>query len=120
MSFQLIPETFFTIFNTCHMINIVDDQANVNPDDFYASLKEKLEATHDFPEDYLFKFIVTNDELKHTEIYRVFDEVKFTLTTKDSKNGKYTSLSINAFVLDADQVIKIYKEVGKISGVMML
>ncbi|MCW4452121.1 MULTISPECIES: DUF493 domain-containing protein [Kaistella] len=102
------------------MINIVDNQENVNPEDFYASLKEKLEATHDFPQDYLFKFIITNEESKQTEIYRVFDNVKYTLSTKDSKNGKYTSLTMNAFVLDADQVISIYKEVGKISGVMML
>ena len=102
------------------MINIVDNQENVNPEDFYASLKEKLEATHDFPQDYLFKFIITNEESKQTEIYRVFDKVKYTLSTKDSKNGKYTSLTMNAFVLDADQVISIYKEVGKISGVMML
>lgn len=102
------------------MINIVDNQENVNPEDFYASLKEKLEATHDFPQDYLFKFIITNEESKQTEIYRVFDNVKYILSTKDSKNGKYTSLTMNAFVLDADQVISIYKEVGKISGVMML
>ena len=102
------------------MINIVDNQENVNPEDFYASLKEKLEATHDFPQDYLFKFIITNEESKQTEIYRVFDNVKYTLSNKDSKNGKYTSLTMNAFVLDADQVISIYKEVGKISGVMML
>lgn len=102
------------------MVNIVDNQTNLNPDEFYASLKEKLEATHNFPEDYLFKFIITNEESKHTEIYRVFDDIKFTLNTKESKNGKYTSISINAFVLDADQVIKIYKEVGKIQGVMML
>ena len=102
------------------MINIVDNHENVNPEDFYASLKEKLEATHDFPQDYLFKFIITNEESKQTEIYRVFDNVKYTLSTKDSKNGKYTSLTMNAFVLDADQVISIYKEVGKISGVMML
>ena len=102
------------------MVNIVDNQENVNPEDFYASLKEKLEATHDFPQDYLFKFIITNEESKQTEIYRVFDNVKYTLSTKDSKNGKYTSLTMNAFVLDADQVISIYKEVGKISGVMML
>ena len=102
------------------MINIVDNQENLSPEDFYASLKEKLEATHDFPQDYLFKFIITNEESKQTEIYRVFDNVKYTLSTKDSKNGKYTSLTMNAFVLDADQVISIYKEVGKISGVMML
>ena len=43
------------------MINIVDNQENVNPEDFYASLKEKLEATHDFPQDYLFKFIIINE-----------------------------------------------------------
>ncbi len=102
------------------MINIIDNQINQNPEDFYLSLKEKLEATHDFPEDYLFKFIITNEESKHTEIYRVFDDIQFTLTTRESKNGKYTSISINAFVLDADQVIRIYKEVGKIPGVMML
>ena len=101
-------------------MDILQGNQHANPEDFYISLKEKLEATHDFPGDYLFKFIVTNDELKHTEIYRVFDDVKFSLNTKESKNAKYTSISINAFVLDADQVIKIYKEVGKIPGVMML
>ena len=96
------------------------DDMQKKTEEFYISLKEKLEATHDFPEDYLFKFIVTNDESKITEIYRVFDDVKFTLTNRDSKNGKYTAITLNAFVLDADQVIKIYKEVGKIPGVMML
>lgn len=102
------------------MTNLENQKENVNPDEFYASLKEKLESTHDFPEDYLFKFIITSQESKHTEIYRVFDDIKFTLNTRDSKNGKYTSISINAFVLDADQVIRIYKAVGQISGVMML
>lgn len=102
------------------MLNIIGEEGEKNPEEFYASLKEKLEATHNFPEDYLYKFIITNDESKHTEIFRVFDDIKFTLQTRDSKNGKYTSISINAFVLDADQVIKIYKEVGKISGVIML
>ncbi|WP_027376355.1 DUF493 domain-containing protein [Kaistella palustris] len=102
------------------MLNIIGHENEKTPEEFYASLKEKLEATHDFPEDYLYKFIITNEESKHTEIYRVFDNIKFTLTTRDSKNGKYTSININAFVMDADQVIQIYKEVGKISGVIML
>lgn len=102
------------------MTNLENNRENVNPDEFYASLKEKLESTHDFPEDYLFKFIITNEESKHTEIYRVFDDIKFSLNTRESKNGKYTSISINAFVLDADQVIRIYKTVGQIQGVMML
>ncbi len=102
------------------MLNIIENDQNANPEEFYKSLKEKLDATHDFPEDYLFKFIINNDPSKHTEIYRVFDGIKFTLSSRESKNGKYTSLNINAFVMDADQVIRIYKEVGKIDGVMML
>lgn len=84
------------------------------------SLREKLETNHDFPEDYLFKFIIPNDQAKLTEIYRVFDGIKHTLTNNDSKNGKYTSLSINAFVLDANQVVNIYQEVTKIEGVISL
>jgi hypothetical protein len=83
-------------------------------------LKEKLETNHDFPEDYLFKFIIPNDQAKLTEIYKIFDGIKHTLTNNDSKTGKYTSLSINAFVLDANQVVNIYQEVTKIEGVMSL
>lgn len=102
------------------MANFIESEDHKNPDDFYKSLKEKLEATHNFPEDYQFKFIVTNEEKKITEIYRVFDNMKFTLTTRDSKNAKYTSLTLTAFVLDAAHVISIYKKVGEIEGVMSL
>lgn len=96
------------------------EQTTSDPEEFYASLKEKLDATHDFPEDYLFKFIITNDQSKITEIYKVFDGIKTTISNRDSKNGKYTSMNVNAFVLDADQVISIYQKVAKIEGVMML
>lgn len=101
-------------------MNILENNNNRNSEEFYTSLKEKLEATHDFPEDYLFKFIIPNDQIKLIEIYRIFDGIKHTLTNKDSKNGKYTSLTFNAFVLDADHVIKIYQEVGNIEGAISL
>ena len=101
-------------------MDIIGQDKNNDQEVFYASLKDKLEQTHNFPEDYLYKFILTNDQSKLTDIYRVFDGIKFTMTSRDSKNEKYTSISINAFVLDADQVIKIYKEVGLIEGIMML
>ncbi|KEY19345.1 DUF493 family protein [Kaistella antarctica] len=102
------------------MANIIENEDHKSPEDFYVSLQEKLTVNHNFPEDYLFKFIITNEEKKITEIYRVFDDMKFTLSTKESKNAKYVSLSISAFVLDAQQVISIYKKVGEIEGVMSL
>ncbi|WP_407402348.1 DUF493 family protein [Chryseobacterium sp.] len=101
-------------------MDILQGNEHASPEEFYASLKEKLENNHDFPEDYLFKFIIPTDEAKLTEIYKVFDGIKFTMSNRESKNGKYTACNINAFVLDADQVIDIYKQVGKIENVMLL
>ena len=101
------------------MANIIESN-HANPEDFYKSLKEKLEQQHNFPEEYLFKFIITSDSEKITEILRVFDNLKYTMANSESSNGKYTSVSINCFVLDADQVISIYKKVAAIENVMML
>jgi putative lipoic acid-binding regulatory protein len=61
-----------------------------------------------------------NDKEKLTEIYKVFDGTKNTFSTRESSNGKYISCSIQCFVLDAEQVIRLYKEVAKIEGVIML
>ena len=101
-------------------MEILQGSENKNPEEFYKSLKEKLENNHDFPEDYLFKFIIPTDEAKLTEIYKVFDGIKFTLGNRESKNGKYTACNINAFVLDADQVVRIYQEVAVIENVILL
>ncbi|MCD0480653.1 DUF493 domain-containing protein [Chryseobacterium sp. LC2016-29] len=101
-------------------MEILQGSENKNPEEFYKSLKEKLENNHDFPEDYLFKFIIPTDEAKLTEIYKVFDGIKFTLGNRESKNGKYTACNINAFVLDADQVVRIYQEVATIENVILL
>ncbi|WP_262152483.1 DUF493 domain-containing protein [Chryseobacterium foetidum] len=101
-------------------MDIIEGNQHANPEDFYESLKQKLEDNHDFPEDYLFKFIIPTDQAKLTEIYKVFDGIKFTLGNRESKNGKYTACNINAFVLDADQVVRIYKEVSKIEEVILL
>ena len=101
------------------MSNIIESN-HANPEEFYQSLKEKLEEQHNFPEEYLFKFIVTSDPEKITEILRAFDNLKYTLSNIESSTGKYTSVSVDCFVLDANQVISIYKKVAIIEGVMML
>ncbi|MBS1550144.1 MAG: DUF493 domain-containing protein [Bacteroidetes bacterium] len=101
-------------------MNIIENNTYDNPEDFYQSLKEKLEANYEFPQDYLFKFIVENNTSKLAEIYQVFDGIHYTLGNRESKNGKYISANIKAFVLSSDHVIELYQKVGKIEGVMML
>ena len=102
------------------MIEVTGNKQFDEQEEFYASLKINLENNHNFPEDYLYKFIILNDKEKLTEIYKVFDSTKNTFSTRESSNGKYISCSIQCFVLDAEQVIRLYKEVAKIEGVIML
>lgn len=101
-------------------MDIIQGKQNPDPQQFYDSLKDKLDNYYDFPDEYLFKFIVPTDPSKITEIYQIFDGIKFTLSNRESKNGKYTACSINAFVLDSNQVVNIYQQVGKIEGVVLL
>ena len=97
------------------------EKYTANPEEFYKSLKKNLDLNHDFPCNYLYKFILTNhNEEKLGELYQVFDNLEYSLTTKESSNGKYLSVTISCFVLDSDHVIKIYKDVSKIESIIML
>lgn len=102
------------------MIEVTGNEPFDEQAEFYASLKVNLENNHNFPEDYLYKFIIVNNPEKLTEIYKVFDGTKNTFSTRESSNGKYISITIQCFVLDADHVITLYKEVAKLEGVIML
>lgn len=97
------------------------EQASNKTEEFYRKLKGYLEENHNFPENYLYKFILqNNDKDRLGELYQVFDGLEYSISTKESSNGKYISISISCFVLDADQVIRLYKEVAKIEGIIML
>jgi putative lipoic acid-binding regulatory protein len=102
------------------MIEVTGNEPFDEQAEFYASLKINLEKNHNFPEDYLYKFIIVNNQEKLTEIYKVFDGTKNTFSTRESSNGKYISITIQCFVLDAEHVIRLYKDVAKIEGVIML
>lgn len=101
-------------------MNVLENNKNVSSEEFYKNFKEKLTEMYQFPTEYLFKFIIPNDQEKQAEIFRVFDGLKYTITERDSKNGKYTAVNVNTAVADADQIVDIYQEVAKIKDVIML
>lgn len=84
-----------------------------NPEDFYAKLKTQLLDTADWPSAYLYKFIVRTAPEKIKQIHAIFDNLGAVITTKESKNGKYTSVSINVTMKDPDAVISKYKEIAQ-------
>lgn len=92
-----------------------------NPEEFYKKLKEQLYDTALWPSEYLYKFIVISDDNKITQIESLFDNMGAVITTTESKNGKYTSVSINVRMKNPEAVIEKYQEVAeKVEGVISL
>ncbi|WP_452223527.1 DUF493 family protein [Lacinutrix chionoecetis] len=92
-----------------------------NQEEFYAKLKEQLQDTALWPSEYLYKFIVKSDQKKIEEIEEVFNHLGAVINTKESSNGKYTSVSVNVRMKNPDAVIAKYLEVGKkVDGVISL
>ena len=94
--------------------------AEKNSDEFYKKLKEQLSDTSIWPSEYLFKFIVPSDKVKIQAIQDIFNNTGAVIQTKESRNGKYTSLSINVRMKNPDAVITKYKEVALVEGVISL
>jgi len=92
-----------------------------NSDEFYQKLKVQLSETTQWPSEYLYKFIVISDENKITQIENIFDNTGAVISTKESKNGKYTSVSINVVMKNPDAVVQKYQEVtSNVEGVISL
>lgn len=90
-------------------------------EEFYNKLRAQLYDTALWPSEYLYKFIVKTDTKKIAEVEALFNNLGAVIQTVASKNGKYTSISINVRMKDPDAVIAKYKEVAEnIDGVISL
>jgi len=90
-------------------------------DEFYDKLKAQLYDTALWPTEYLYKFIVVSKGRGVKDIEDLFNDVGAVINTKESKNGKYTSVSINLRMKNPEAVIAKYKEVTeKVEGVISL
>jgi|TARA_B110000240_G_C13078499_1_gene274800 putative lipoic acid-binding regulatory protein len=91
-----------------------------NKDDFYAKLKVQLDDTTDFPADYLYKFIVPTSENQVVAVEHIFDNSGAVIKKKNSKTGKYVSVSIMLKLNSSDEIIAYYEKAGKIKGIISL
>jgi len=117
---QSIHGFAFEIVSLC-LINYTLMSTPPNSEEFYTKLKAQLEDTATWPTAYLYKFIVKSNDKKIVDIENIFDNMGAVINTNQSKNGKYTSVSINVTMNNPDAVIEKYKEVAeKIEGVISL
>lgn len=91
-----------------------------NAQEFYDRLKVELEMSNTWPALYLFKFIVPSlqENIKHIEL--AFDSMGAVIKTTKSKTGKFTSVSVDVQMKDAQEIINKYLEVSTIEGIISL
>ena len=89
-------------------------------EDFYIRLKSELEESTTWPSVYLYKFIVPTNATNVNLVENTFNNMGAVIKTQASKTGKYTSISINVTMQDADKVIEKYQELGTIEGIISL
>ncbi|SER00551.1 hypothetical protein SAMN05421824_2821 [Hyunsoonleella jejuensis] len=92
-----------------------------NQDEFYKKLRGQLLDTALWPSEYLYKFIIKTNVSQIQKVEALFNNMGAVINTTESKNGKYTSISINVRMKNPDRVIAKYKEVAeKIDDVISL
>ena len=89
-------------------------------EDFYIKLKDSLEATTKFPSEYLYKFIVPSEGNHFIEVEDLFKNKLVKISSKQSKTGKYVSVSIRIKLGSPDEVISYYRKAEKIEGIISL
>ncbi len=88
--------------------------------EFYERLKVELDLSNTWPSLYLYKFIVPSVEENILRVEEAFDCMGAVIKTTKSKTGKYTSISVDVMMKDAQEIIDKYKEVSTIEGIISL
>ena len=83
----------------------------------WTSFKASLNATHSWPCEYVFKFIVPKAKQKEASCF-VDNFLDFSV--KESQNGRYVSLTVKKLMHSSDEVIAIYKKASKVEGIISL
>jgi uncharacterized protein len=85
-------------------------------DKWIENFREKLDQHHSWPTLYIFKFIVPKG--KEEEVKKLFPH--HTVSEKLSRQGNYTSLTVQMMAPSSKAVIDIYIKASSIEGIVAL
>jgi hypothetical protein len=85
----------------------------------YTGLLSKLQQHGTWPQVFVFKFIIPNDNQKLAQTEGLFGPEAH-VTINPSRTGKYLSVSAKELMLTPEEVINQYKKAGQIEGLMSL
>lgn len=120
-----IPNFINGLFLNCNLKRIFATILIGNMDkktqEFYERLRLELNtSTDEWPLQYLFKFIVPSEDEKIEAVENAFNDLGAVINTKCSKTGKYTSISIDVPMQNAQEIIDQYLKVSTVEGIISL
>ena len=80
------------------------------------SFKNTLEEEYDFPAEYSFKFIIKSESI--SKVLDLLPDSDY--SKRESKNRKYTSVTISKIMKNADEILYIYEKASKIDDIISL
>lgn len=86
--------------------------------DDFEKFRELLKDQN-YPSVYLYKMIFKKDFEELVALKNCFEETA-EFSTKESRNGKYISLSVKQMMLSTDDIIEKYKQIHQFEGVIVL
>jgi uncharacterized protein len=86
--------------------------------DPFFKLREQL-ALQEWPDVYLFKFIVPNEAPLLARVTALFTDVS-EISFHESKTGKYISVTAKEMMIDVDSIIEVYIRAAEIKGLIAL
>ncbi len=98
----------------------MDNEKEKEIAEFYERLKVELDISNTWPTEYLFKFIVPSVDDNVFRVEEAFNCMGAVIKTTKSKTGKFTSVSIDVTVKNAQEIIDKYQEVSTIKGIVSL
>ena len=78
--------------------------------------KALLDEQVNWPDYYVFKFITKSDN-KHVLLSALSEHH---IEEKESKNGKYTSVTSRKLLYSSDEVLSVYSQISEIEGIITL
>ena len=88
-------------------------------EEFFKTLEKRLNESVEWPAVYMFKFIVPAENRKIAMVEALFSP-ETEITTKESRGGKYISITGKVVMLSAIEVIKKYRKAAEIEGLIAL
>ena len=90
------------------------------PEDFYERFQKQLEESQNWPDLYMFKFIIKSNSHQIDKLTDLFNNPSKGVSLVNSSKKKFQSLTITIEMKSPQQVIAIYKKASEFEGVIIL